>query len=306
MSLLQTTICGKQLDNPTVLASGILGISAATLGSAALAGAGAVTMKSLTLKSRPGHPNPTVLSFGEGIINAVGLANEGIKEATAEIIKYKSENTTPLIVSIAGAVSGEFGEIASLVDDLKPDFIEVNISCPNVENDFGRPFACSIDDSVAVTKKIRKNTQLPLIIKLSPNVTNIADVAKAVEAAGADVICAINTVGPGMLIDINARRPLLSNRVGGVSGPAIKPVAVRCVYDIYRAVKIPIIGTGGIVNAEGAMEMMMAGAVAVGIGSAIYYEGMGAFKKITSGIEQYLKEKNIYSLQEIIGSAHEK
>ena len=305
MSNISVKFINQEFTNPTVLASGFLGMSAASLQMVARSGAGAVTAKSITLEPRKGHPNPTVLAFDKGIINAVGLANEGIKEAEEEIKAYLKKKSLPLLVSIAGSKASEYKDLASKVTSLNPDYIEVNISCPNVESEFGRPFACSVDDAAKVTRGVKEASTVPVVVKLSPNVDNISSIAKAVEDAGADAICAINTIGPGMLIDIKARKPILANKVGGVSGPAIKPMAIRCVYDIYKQVKIPIIGTGGVTTWEDAVAMMMAGATAVGIGSAIYYKEVGVFKEIANGLEKYVKDQGLESIRDIIGAANE-
>lgn len=305
MSSVSVKFINKEFTNPTVLASGFLGMSAASLQMVAGSGAGAVTAKSITIEPRAGHPNPTVLTFDKGMINAVGLANEGVEEAEDEIKAYLKEKSAPLLVSIAGSKASEYKELAAKVTSMKPDFIEVNISCPNVESEFGRPFACSVDDAAKVTRDVKEASTVPVVVKLSPNVDDIGSIAKAVEDAGADAICAINTIGPGMLIDIKTRKPILANKVGGVSGPAIKPVAIRCVYDIYKQVKIPIIGTGGVTTWEDAVAMMMAGATAVGVGTAIYYKEVGVFREIANGLEEYVKDQKLESIKDIIGAAHE-
>lgn len=305
MSNISIKFINKEFTNPTVLASGFLGMSNASLRMVAKNGAGAVTAKSITLEPRAGHPNPTVLTFDKGMINAVGLANEGWDEAKEEIRNYLKNRPAPLLVSIAGSKASEYKELAAKVSMLKPDYIEVNISCPNVENEFGRPFACSVDDAAKVTKGVKEVSTVPVVIKLSPNVDDIGSIAKAVEDAGADAISAINTLGPGMLIDINTRKPIMANKVGGLSGPAVKPIALRCVYDIYKSVKVPIIGMGGVTTWEDAVAMMMAGATAVGIGTAIYYREVGVFREIAIGLEKYAREQGLKNISEIIGAAHE-
>jgi len=173
-----------------------------------------------------------------------------------------------------------------------------------VESEFGWPFGTDPKIAAQVTEVVKKNTSIPVIVKLSPNVTSIVEIAQAVEAAGADAISAINTIGPGMIIDIKTRKPILANKMGGVSGPAIRPIAVRCVYQIYEKVKIPLIGIGGITTGADAIEMILAGAQAVQIGSAVYYRGPEVFQKITREIEEYLQENHYQSLKDIIGQAH--
>jgi dihydroorotate dehydrogenase (NAD+) catalytic subunit len=301
--MLGTRICGIKLENPSVLASGILGVTGSSLCYVAQHGAGAVTTKSIGIEERKGHPGPIVIEWEKGLINAVGLSSQGIEEA-AEEVKYAVSNcTAPVIASIFAPTTKQFGEVAKLISEVKPHLIEVNISCPNVEAEFGKPFGTDPEVSADVVKIVKKNTSIPIIVKLSPNVSNIKVIAKAVEKAGANAICAINTVGPGMVIDIDAGKPILSNKVGGVSGPAIKPIAVKAVYDIFDTVKIPIIGTGGITYGRDAIEMIMAGATCIGIGTGVHYRGVDVFRKVCDEIQEFL-DKNNYSLKDIRGMAH--
>jgi dihydroorotate dehydrogenase (NAD+) catalytic subunit len=287
-----------------VLASGFLGTTGASLVNVANNGAGAVTSKSLGLDERKGHPGPVVAEWENGLINAVGLSGPGIEEGIHEI-KYAVRNSkAPVIASIFASTVRDFGKAAREISKARPCFIEANISCPNVEAEFGKPFGTDPIVSARVTRIVKKNTDIPVIVKLTPNVPNIKLIANAVEKAGADAICAINTVGPGMVIDIDAAKPVLSNKAGGLSGPAIKPIAVRCVYDIYETVKIPIIGLGGITYGKDAVEMIMAGAAAIGIGSAIHYRGIDVFKKVCSEIKEFLDKNRYSSLDEIRGIAH--
>lgn len=303
---LSVELCGRKLKNPLVLASGILGTGPELLARVAEAGAGAVTTKSCSLYPRRGHPNPTVLEWGHGLINAVGLANPGA-EAMAHIIAEAKKLLAPLgtllIASIFGGTVEEFAETARIISRASPDFIEINISCPNVEEEFGRPFATDPKAAARVTEAVKGATSIPIIVKLSPNVTDIVQIAKTVEEAGADAICAINTVA-GMLIDVRAGRPILANRTGGISGPAIKPIALRCVYEITRAVKIPVIGTGGITTGRDALEMIMAGAIAVGVGSAVYYRGIQAFSLIQREMAELMQDLGYQNLEGVRGIAH--
>jgi dihydroorotate dehydrogenase (NAD+) catalytic subunit len=209
----------------------------------------------------------------------------------------------PLIASIFAETVEGFAEVARRVSKAEPDFIEVNISCPNVAAEFGRPFAADPDSAAAVTRAVKGATYLPVVVKLSPNVTDIATIAQAVEAAGADAIAAINTVA-GMVIDVDCGQPILANRVGGLSGPAIRPIAVRCVYQIYQAVDIPIIGLGGVVDGRNAVEMIMAGATAVGVGSAVYYRGVDAFGEMAQEIASFMVEYGHKTLADFRGMAH--
>lgn len=305
---LSVNLCNKKLENPLILASGFLGTEAELLVRVAKAGAGAVTTKSCGLKSREGHENPTVLAWEHGVLNAVGLTNPGVKEEVREIQKLKKLLKTSKILIIAsffGATFREFVQVAKELSKAKPDFLEMNISCPNTEDEFGRPFATNPKDTYKITKMVKKVTKIPLIVKLSPNVTDIKVIAKAASDAGTDVISAINTV-TGMIIDIESGKPILTNKIGGVSGPAVKPVAVRCVYQIAQVVKIPIIGLGGVTCGEDAIEMIMAGAQAVGIGSAIHYQGIRGFSKINKEMKDFMIAHKYKSLKEFRGIAHEK
>jgi len=180
----------------------------------------------------------------------------------------------------------------------------LNISCPNVSDEFGRPFACDAGDAARITATVKEITSIPIIVKLSPNVTDISAIAASVEQAGADAIAAINTLGPGMVIDIHSGQPILANKVGGVSGPAIRPMAVRCVYDIYRTVEIPIIGIGGVTDERDAIEMIMAGATAVGVGSAVRYRGLEVFETILDEMRAFVVEESHANLSRLRGIAH--
>ncbi len=301
-----TKIAGVKLSNPTVLASGILGVTGHSLVNLANnCGAGAVTCKSVSLKPRFGHHNPIILSYGPGLINAVGLSTAGIDEAKEELRLVVKNSHAPLIASIFASTIREFGEVSEKISEIKPAMIEVNVSCPNVQNEFGMPFGTDQKLTSKITGTVKNSAgKIPVAIKLSPNVTNIVAIAKAAEDAGADAITAINTVGPGIVIDVKTKKPVLANKRGGLSGPAIKPIAVKCVWDIYNAVEIPIIGTGGVNNGNDALEMILAGASAVGVGSAVYYNGPKVFAKITSEMRQIMNENGWTSIKELIGGAN--
>jgi dihydroorotate dehydrogenase (NAD+) catalytic subunit len=304
---LAVDLCGVHLSNPLILAAGILGTGAELLERVAKARAGAVTAKSCGPEPRAGHPNPTVLDWGHGLINAIGLANPGVEEMAA-ILKDARDRLQPLGVPLIASIFAEtvegFAQVARRVSEAEPDLIEVNISCPNVATEFGHPFAADPDSAATVTRAVKGTTHLPVIVKLSPNVTDIAKIARTVERAGADAIAAINTVA-GMVIDVYSGRPILANRVGGISGPAIKPIAVRCVYEICQAVRIPVISIGGVSTGLDAVEMIMAGATAVGIGSAVYYRGMGVFGEILREMASFMAEQGYVSLADFRGMAHE-
>lgn len=301
---LSVNICGVRLKNPTVLASGILGLSEDLLIRVAEAGAGAVVTKSCGLKPRAGYPNPVVADWGAGMINAVGLSNPGV-DATADEIRVAKRKLkalgVPVIASIFAESVWDFGLVAEKISHAEPDLIEVNISCPNVEHEFGQFFCATPYVAAQVTRRVKQFTKIPIIVKLSPNEANIVDIARAVVQAGANAISAINTLGPGMVLDIESRAPVISNRVGGISGPAIHPIAVRCVYDIARAVHVPVIGGGGNTVARDSIEMIIAGAYAVSIGSAVYAHGLGVFEATTSGIADYMRRHNYRYLADFRG-----
>lgn len=301
--MLQTTFCNISFSNPLVLASGILGVTAASMKRMVDLGAGGVTIKSLSETPREGHHNPTMIQTHTYVLNAVGLSNPGMAEGSKEIGAYKRMAVAPIIGSIfAGDVAG-FVRAAEAISQTPIDILELDVSCPNVGHEFGEPFAYSAQAIQKITAQVKAVATVPLSIKLSPNAWNIATLAKAAEDAGADAITAVNTAG-GMAINIEARRPILHNRHGGVSGPVLFPIALKCVYDIYEAVQIPIIGTGGITTGKDAIEMIMAGATLLGIGSAIAYRGDGVFQEIQNEMTDIMEAEGIASLDEIRGAAH--
>jgi len=303
------TILGVQFKNPTVLASGIWGITASSWRRVAKNGAGAVTTKSLWLKEHKGHPNPTIISTEHWTLNAVGVPDAGIEKAREEIGDYMRDHPIPLIANIIADTVSNYARTAAEIVKLKPDFLEVNISCPNVEDEFGKPFACDAGSAADVTKAVKAvSGKTPVFIKLSPNVENIGAIADACAAAGADGFTVINTVGPGMAIDLRSRMPILSNKVGGLSGPAIKPIAVRCIADVYRATegKFPIIGTGGVMTGEDAIELMLAGASLVGIGTAVAYRGGEVFKLVADEMADWCEKEGVKKVSELVGGMHKR
>lgn len=297
---------GVKFPNPLVLCSGYLGMTASTWDNVAKRGAGGITTKSIWLNEHKGHANPVVICDENIMVNAVGLPDAGIEKASVEFKEYlERDNGVPLIVNIVGGKADEFVAIAEEVHKLKPQIIEVNMSCPNVEDEHGKPFATDCPRAAALTKRLKEVTDIPLIIKLSPNVEDIKAVAEAVVEAGADGITAINTYGPGLVIDIDTAQPVLANKFGGVSGPGIRPLAVKKVFDIYDCTDVPIIGMGGITSGKDALEMMMAGASLIGIGSALYYRGEDAFKIILDEMVEWCEKNGVESFNEIIGKTHE-
>lgn len=303
---LSVNFLGKKFKNPLIVASGILGMTGSTMvNNIKTKNAGGVTMKSISLESRNGHPNPTCSTGNCYMINAMGLCNAGVDNSIKEIKYYKSKCTEPLIASIFAGEIEDFGLLAKKVSEADPDFIEVNISCPNVKDEFGKPFASDPKMAGKITKIVKHNTDLGIIMKLSPNVENIAEIARACENAGADAICAVNTFN-GTMIDARTQKFVLHNRFGGVSGPAIKPMALKAVYDISQSVKIPIIGTGGVTCGEDVMEMMLAGATLVGVGAGLYFNGgKDTFINMISEIEKIMEEEKIKKLETIIGKVSE-
>lgn len=304
MADLSTTFCGINFYNPTVLASGVLGVTASSWRSCANNGAGGITTKSVWLNEHKGHKNPTIITTESWMMNAVGLPDAGVEKAKEEIEEYCKDKKAPLIVSIVGGKSDDFAEIAEKASDLPVDIIEANISCPNVESELGRPFACVKKDAKEVTKKVVEAVKgkKPVIVKLSPNVTDIVEIANVCAESGAEGFCLINTLGPGLAINLETKMPILSNKVGGISGPAIKPLAVKMVHDVYKATKLPIIGTGGINSGRDALEMIMAGAVLTGIGSGVYYRGIDVFRKVTKEMNDWCDSNGVKSLKELTGS----
>jgi dihydroorotate dehydrogenase (NAD+) catalytic subunit len=302
---LSCDLLGMHLRNPTVLASGILGTSPDLLERAACCGAGCVTAKSSGLEARAGHPNPVTVGWDGGVINAIGLTNPGVEAEVPMLREAKlrlAPLCVPLIASIFAPTVAEFAQVAAAISMAEPDLIEVNISCPNVGDEYGTPFAGSAESAAQVTAAVKAATTIPISIKLAPNVPSIARIARAVVEAGADAITAINTI-PGMLIDARAAQPLLANRVGGLSGWSIKPVALRCIAEIRQAVDVPIIGTGGVSSGLDAAEMIMAGADAVGIGTAVWERGPQVFGQICNELTLFMQQAGYADLQSMKGVA---
>ena len=303
MANLSVNFCGVRFKNPTVLASGILGVTASSLKNVVRNGAGGVTTKSIWLNENIGHKNPTMFGTEHYFLNAVGLSDAGMEKAKSETFpEYNTNKSAPIIANIVAASIEDFGRLAEEITKCDPDIIEVNIACPNVEDKHGKPFACVAAEAARVTKVVRERTKKPVIIKLTPNVFNIGEIAKACADQGADGFCAINTLY-GMGIDINLRRPILANKSGGLSGPGIKHAAIKAVYEVYKATKLPIIGTGGILTGEDAIEIMMAGARLVGMGTMVYYRGVEGFGKVVKEMAEWCDKNGVKNVEDIIGAA---
>jgi len=295
-------LAGLRLANPTMLASGILGYATETLERIVEGGAGAVVTKSVGITPREGYANPTIVQTNCGLINAMGLPNPGIDEFVKEIHEAKNTLNVPLIVSVYGFSTEEYAKVAKKAMNAGADAVELNVSCPHVK-ETGSEIGQNPKILTEVVEKVKAVVDKPVFVKLSPNVTSIAETAEAAVKAGADAITAINTV-KAMAIDTETAMPILSNKIGGLSGPAIKPIAIRCVYEIYEHVKVPIIGCGGITNWRDAVEFLLAGATAVQIGTAVALKGPNVFKIVAQGIDAYLKKKGFRSVNEIVGLSH--
>jgi dihydroorotate dehydrogenase (NAD+) catalytic subunit len=285
-----------------MLASGILGYSAETLEGIVAGGAGAVVTKSVGLKPRAGYANPTVVQVDCGLINAMGLPNPGIDEFVKEIRQAKKVLNVPLVVSVYGFSEEEYAAVSKKAADAGADALELNVSCPHVK-ETGSEIGQKPETLSKVIKKVKAAVDKPVFVKLSPNVTSIADIAETAAKAGADALTAINTV-KAMAIDPETSMPILGNKLGGLSGSAIRPIAIRCVYDIYERVKVPIIGCGGIANWRDAVEFFLAGTSAVQIGTAIATKGSSVFRAVSRGIDAYLKRKGFKNVGEIVGLSH--
>lgn len=305
MSNPKINFCGITFDNPFILPSGII-TNIPDHKKAILAGVGGVTLKSLTYEKRLGNPLPRVWKYDCGMINSVGLINPGIEKGAQEVEQFLKKNPdTPTIVSLFSTKVKEFVYLVDKIVPLNPSFIELNLSCPNVEDDYGKSLGMEKGAAGQIVKEIKKvSGNVPILAKLSPNVSNIAEIAKTCEAAGADGIVAINTVGQGMIIDINKKKPILGAKKGGVSGPGILPITVRCVYEIYEAVKIPIIGVGGVTKWQDAIELMMAGATLIGVGTATYLKGMTIYNELKKNLDNYMKKNHYNDLKQLTGLAH--
>jgi len=302
-TLLSTKIAGLQLDNPTILASGVLGYSAESLNRVEKGGAGAVVTKSIGIEPRVGYPNPTVVQAEAGLINAMGLPNPGIDVYVQEIKFCKTILRVPIIVSVFGYSADEYATVAKKAVDAGADAVELNVSCPHVQFT-GAEIGQNPKLLAEVIEKVKAAVNKTILVKLSPNVADIAITARAAVEAGADALTAVNTL-KAMAIDPETMLPILSNLKGGLSGPAVKPVALRCVYDIREELPdVPIIGCGGITDWKDAVEFMLAGASAIQVGTAIGFESTDVFQTITKGIEVYLRKKHYGSVKEIVNLAH--
>ena len=289
---------GIEMKNPVTVASGTFGYGREFSNFFDLSKLGGIITKGTSLKPKSGNKPPRVCETASGMLNSIGLQNPGVEYFAQNDLPFLRKFDTAIIVNACGSTIDEYVELCKILNTLDIDGVELNLSCPNVKAGC-MAFGNTYDGVKEITSKVRKVLQKPLIVKLTPNVTNIAEIAKAVEDAGADGVSLINTL-LGMKIDINKRKPVLANNTGGLSGPAIKPVAVRMVYQVAQAVKIPILGMGGIVNGEDAIEFMLAGASAISIGAGNLISPTTSINTI-SQIEDYMRKNNIQDIKEIVG-----
>ena len=298
---LSVDFAGVTMKNPVTTASGTFGSGAEYGEYVDLNRLGAVTTKGVANVPWPGNPTPRVCETYGGMLNAIGLQNPGIDVFVERDIPYLKQYDTRIIVNVCGHTTEEFLEVVERLADQDVDLLEINISCPNVKEG-GIAFGQNPKLVEQITAEIKKKAKQPVIMKLSPNVTDITETAKAAEAGGADALSLINTL-TGMKIDINRRRFALANQTGGMSGPAVKPVAVRMVYQVAHAVKLPVLGMGGIRTAEDALEFIMAGASMVAVGTA-NFNNPTATVDVIEGIEQFMKEHHVEDIHELIGCVH--
>lgn len=296
---MEVNLAGVTLKNPVMTASGTFGSGEEFSEFVDLNKLGAVVTKGVANVPWEGNPTPRIAETYGGMLNAVGLQNPGIDVFVQRDIPFLKKYDTKIIVNVCGRTTEDYCEVVERLADQPVDMLEINISCPNVKEG-GIAFGQNPKAIEAITKEVKKYAKQPVIMKLSPNVTDITEMAKAAEAGGADVLSLINTL-TGMKIDINRRTFALANKTGGLSGPAIHPVAVRMVYQTAQAVKVPIIGMGGIATAEDAIEMLLAGATAVSVGTANFHNPM-VTEEIVSGIRDYMEQYQVADIKELIGA----
>lgn len=301
MDRLEIELANLKLRNPVLNASGVLGLTSYSLERLAKTGISAVLTKSFGLHIRNGNPNPIVLETNCGLLNSVGLPNPGIEEVVKELEKTLEKVKIPVVVSIFGFSPEEYLETVKKLERLSFSAFELNVSCPHVKGvgEIGQ----NVEVLAETVKKVKSVTHKPVFVKLTPNISNIVEAAKAAEDSGADAITAINTI-KAMAIDIETGKPILGGKIGGLSGLAIKPIAIRCVYEIFHEVSIPIIGCGGILDWKDAVEFFMAGASAIQVGTAVVYRDLKVFGEILQGLNHYLEKKDIKNVKDIVGLAH--
>ncbi len=296
----KVTYCGVEFKNPIVTASGTFGFGMEYNQFVPLEEYGGFGAKGLTRQERAGNPPPRIAETPSGILNSVGLQNPGVEYFAQSIMPILSEYDTNIIANMSGNTIEEYCEMAEILSDTDVAMIEMNISCPNVKHG-GLAFGTDPHVVNELTREVKKHCKKPLVVKLSPNVTSVTEIAKAAEDGGADGLSLINTL-LGMKIDIHTRRPILKNNTGGLSGPAVKPVAIRMVHEVYEAVKLPIIGMGGVMSGEDVIEFMLAGASLVALGTGLFVKP-DLILSVKEDIEKYMNQHNINDINEIIGAA---
>lgn len=299
MADLSVKFCGIDFKNPIVPASGAFGFGREYENFYPLSKLGGISTKGTTLEKRVGNPSPRIAETKAGMLNSVGLQNPGIDYFLRNEMPYLEKKNTVIIANIAGSTIEDCVEVARRIEGSKVDMIELNISCPNVKEG-GVAFGVCANSAYEITKAVKAATTKPVMVKLSPNVTSIVDIAKSVEQAGADAISLINTL-LGMRIDINSKKPILHNNVGGLSGGAIFPVAVRMVWQVANAIAIPVCGMGGVSTWQEAIEMMVAGASLIQVGAALFSNPMAPIE-IIDGMNRYLDDNKIKSINDIVGT----
>ena len=298
MSKTSVSLAGVELKNPVMTASGTFGSGEEYSEFVDLNQLGAVVTKGVANVPWPGNPTPRIVETAGGMLNAIGLQNPGIDVFCSRDIPFLKKYDTKIIVNVCGKSTEDYCEVVERLAQEPVDLLEINVSCPNVKEG-GIAFGQNPKALEAITKEVKKRAKQPIIMKLSPNVTDITEMARAAEAGGADVLSLINTI-TGMKIDINRRTFALANKTGGMSGPAVKPVAVRMVYQVANAVKLPIIGMGGIASAEDALEFIMAGATAVSVGTANFFNPYTT-QEVVKGIEEFMARQKVEDIHELIG-----
>jgi len=297
---LSVTIGSLALKNPILAASGCFGYGVEYADVVDLSSLGGIVVKGLFLEERAGHPAPRIVETPAGMLNAIGLQGIGVRRFVDEKLPELRARHATVIVNVCGTSIGEYVEVSRILSDAEGvHAIELNISCPNIKEG-GIQFGCSLNGTFDVVSRVRQATRLPLFPKLTPNVTDVARFARAAEEAGADAVSLVNTF-LAMVIDVETRRPKISNVVGGLSGPAIRPIAVRMVYECRQAVKIPIVGIGGIVEARDAIEFMIAGATAVQVGTANFIDPF-IWPKLLDGVQEYLQRHRVNRVADLIGT----
>lgn len=301
MSRLNVNICGVEFKNPVIAASGTYGFGQEYNEFYPISKIGGVSCKGLTIHEKDGNPPPRIAETPSGILNSVGLQNPGVEHFIEHDLPWLRKQDTVVIANIAGGCEEDYAAIAEKINESDVDMVELNISCPNVKAG-GLAFGTSPECAAHITSVVREKCSKPLIVKLSPNVTDVSEIAVAVEAAGADAVSLINTL-LGMRIDIRTRRPILKNNKGGMSGAAVFPIAVRMVNEVYNCVKIPVIGLGGISTWQDAIEMTLAGASAIQVGTAMFTNPYAPVE-IIEGMDKYLEENGVSNISELVGGVN--